>query len=185
MRVVMMGPPGSGKGTQAVEVCAQLGIPHVSTGELFRGHLAEVSPLGIAAGMFMESGSYVPDRITNAMVRDRLTQPDAADGFLLDGYPRTLEQVGVLDQTLAELGLALDRAVELTVDHEEVVARLLARAAAQGRVDDTEEVIRHRMVVYTEQTEPLASLYQQRGLLVRVDGMGTIEEVRDRLLAAL
>ncbi len=183
--MVLMGPPGSGKGTQAVEVCAQLGIPHISTGELFRGHLSQVSPLGIAAGMFMESGSYVPDRITNAMVRDRLAQPDAAQGFLLDGYPRTLEQVGVLDEALAGMDLALDRAVELTVDHEEVVARLLARAAAQGRADDTEEVIRHRMAVYAEQTEPLTRVYAERGLLVQVDGMGSIAEVRDRVLAAL
>ena len=181
----MMGPPGSGKGTQGEVVSRRLGVPHVSTGELFRAHLDKGSPLGITAGMFMDSGSYVPDRITNAMVRERLDQPDAQAGFLLDGYPRTLEQVEVLDSVLADLGLALDRVVELTIDREEIVARLLKRAAEQGRADDTEEVIRHRMAVYEEQTEPLTRVYGERGLLVHVDGEGSIEVVRDRVLAAL
>ena len=185
MRVVLMGPPGSGKGTQAAVVSERLGVPHVSTGELFRGHLDEVTPLGIAAGMFMDSGSYVPDHITNAMVRDRLGQSDAASGFLLDGYPRTIEQVHELDSVLADLGIALDRVVELSIDNDEVVGRLLKRAQEQGRADDTEEVIRHRMEVYAEQTEPLARVYADKGLLVRVDGMGTVEQVRDRVLAAL
>jgi adenylate kinase len=152
---------------------------------LFRAHLAEVTPLGIAAGMFMDSGNYVPDRITNAMVRDRLSQPDAADGFLLDGYPRTLDQVGVLDGALADMGLHLDRVVELTVDTDEIVARLLKRAQEQGRADDTEDVIRRRMEVYTEQTEPLTRVYAEAGILVQVDGMGTVDEVRDRVLAVL
>ena len=185
MRIVLMGPPGGGKGTQATVVSERLGIPHISTGDLFRGHLADVTPLGIAAGMFMESGNYVPDRITNAMVRDRLEQPDCGNGFLLDGYPRTIDQVGVLDSALEQLGLALDRAVELTVDTDEVIARLLKRAQEQGRVDDTEDVIRRRMEVYAEQTEPLTRVYAGKGLLVRVNGMGTVEEVRDRVLAAL
>ena len=185
MRIVLMGPPGGGKGTQAKVLSERLGIPHVSTGDLFRAHLAEATPLGIAAGMFMDSGDYVPDRITNAMVRDRLSQPDAADGFLLDGYPRTPDQVGVLDSALADMGLHLDRVVELTVDTDEIVARLLGRAREQGRADDTEDVIRRRMEVYTEQTEPLTRVYAEAGILVQVDGMGTIDEVRDRVLAAL
>jgi adenylate kinase len=185
MRIVLMGPPGAGKGTQAVEVAGQLGIPHVSTGEIFRSHLSQGTPLGIAAGMYMQRGNYVPDRITNAMVRNRLAQPDAADGFLLDGYPRTLDQVAVLDEMLADVGLKLDHVVELTVDTEEVVARLLKRAQEQGRADDTEEVIRRRMEVYREQTEPLTRVYADQGLLVRVDGMGTIDEVRERVLSAL
>ena len=185
MRIVLMGPPGGGKGTQATVLSERLGIPHVSTGDLFRAHLAEVTPLGITAGMFMESGNYVPDRITNAMVRDRLGQPDAAEGFLLDGYPRTVDQVGVLDSVLADLGLTLDRVVELTVDTDEVVARLLKRAQEQGRADDTEDVIRRRMEVYADQTEPLTALYAEAGILVRVVGMGTVDEVRDRVLAAL
>jgi adenylate kinase len=185
MRIVLMGPPGAGKGTQAVVVAERLGIPHISTGEIFRGHLAQGTPLGIAAGMYMERGNYVPDRITNAMVRNRLAQPDAAEGFLLDGYPRTLDQVAVLDEMLADVGLKLDHVVELTVNTDEVVKRLLKRAQEQGRADDTEEVIRRRMEVYVEQTEPLTTVYAQQGLLVHVDGMGGIDEVRDRVLAAI
>jgi adenylate kinase len=185
MRIVLMGPPGAGKGTQAVVVAERLGIPHISTGEIFRSHLAQGTPLGIAAGMYMERGNYVPDRITNAMVRNRLAQPDAAEGFLLDGYPRTLDQVAVLDEMLADVGLKLDFVVELTVDTDEVVKRLLKRAQEQGRADDTEEVIRRRMEVYVEQTEPLTTVYAQQGLLVHVDGMGGIDEVRDRVLAAI
>jgi adenylate kinase len=185
MRIVLMGPPGAGKGTQAVVVAERLGIPHISTGEIFRSHLAQGTPLGIAAGMYMERGNYVPDRITNAMVRNRLAQPDAAGGFLLDGYPRTLDQVAVLDEMLADVGLKLDHVVELTADTEEVVKRLLKRAREQGRADDTEDVIRRRMEVYGEQTEPLTRVYQEQGILVRVDGMGGIDEVRDRVLAAI
>jgi adenylate kinase len=185
MRIVLMGPPGAGKGTQAVVVSERLGIPHISTGEIFRSHLSQGTPLGIAAGMYMERGSYVPDRITNAMVRNRLAQPDAADGFLLDGYPRTLDQVAVLDEMLADLGLKLDHVVELTADTDEVVGRLLKRAQEQGRADDTEEVIRRRMEIYAEQTEPLTRVYAGQGILLNVDGMGAIEEVRDRVLAAL
>jgi adenylate kinase len=185
MRIVLMGPPGAGKGTQAVVVAERLGVPHISTGEIFRAHMAQGTPLGIAAGMYMDRGNYVPDRITNAMVRNRLAQPDAATGFLLDGYPRTLDQVAVLDEMLADVGLAVDHAVELTVDTEEVIARLLRRAAEQGRADDTEEVIRRRMEVYAEQTAPLTQLYAAKGVLVQVDGMGTIDEVRDRVLSAI
>ncbi|MGB7979639.1 MAG: adenylate kinase [Candidatus Nanopelagicales bacterium] len=185
MRIVLMGPPGAGKGTQAVVVAERLGIPHISTGEIFRANMAQGTPLGIAAGMYMGRGNYVPDRITNAMVRSRLAQPDAAGGFLLDGYPRTLDQVSVLEEMLADLGLAIDFAVELTVDTDEVVGRLLRRAAEQGRPDDTEDVIRRRMEIYAEQTAPLTSVYADKGVLVRVDGMGTVDEVRDRVLAAI
>jgi len=185
MRIVLMGPPGAGKGTQAVVVAEQLGIPHISTGEIFRSHLSQGTPLGIAAGMYMERGNYVPDRITNAMVRNRLAQPDAAAGFLLDGYPRTLDQVAVLDEMLADTGLKIDHVVELTVDTDEVVVRLLKRAQEQGRADDTEDVIRRRMVLYSEQTEPLTRVYAEQGILLRVDGMGAIDEVRDRVLASI
>ena len=185
MRIVLMGPPGAGKGTQAVVVAEKLGIPHVSTGEIFRANMAQGTPLGIAAGMYMGRGNYVPDRITNAMVRSRLAQPDATEGFLLDGYPRTLDQVTVLEEMLADVGLVIDHAIELTVDTDEVVSRLLRRAVEQGRPDDTEEVIRRRMEIYAEQTAPLTSVYADKGVLVRVDGMGSIDEVRDRVLAAI
>ncbi len=185
MRIVLMGPPGAGKGTQAKVLAERLGIPHISTGDIFRANVSQGTPLGIVAAMYMERGEYVPDRITNAMVRNRLAQPDAAEGFLLDGYPRTLDQVDVLDEMQADVGASLDHVVELTVDTDEVVTRLLKRAEEQGRADDTEEVIRRRMEVYAEQTEPLTTVYAQRGLLVRVDGMGTIDAVRDRVLDAI
>ena len=185
MRVVLMGPPGAGKGTQAVVVSAALGIPHVSTGDIFRQNVNNATELGREAQRFMDKGEYVPDDLTNAMVRDRLTQPDAAAGFLLDGYPRTTAQVDELDSILASTGHSIDCAVELTVDMDEVVGRLLKRAAEQGRSDDTDEVVRTRLQVYADQTAPLTARYGDRGLLAQVDGSGTVEEVTARVLAAL
>lgn len=185
MRIVLMGPPGAGKGTQAMVLADKLGIPHISTGAIFRDQVSRGTELGVQAAGFINGGHYVPDAVTNAMVRERLAHPDAASGFLLDGYPRTLAQVGVLDEMLAEQGLVLDRVVELTCDVDEVVDRLLKRAVDQGRADDTEEVIRHRMEVYSEQTAPLTAGYAERGILVRVEGMGSVDEVRDRVLAAI
>jgi adenylate kinase len=185
MRIVLMGPPGAGKGTQAVKVAESLQVPHISTGEIFRANLAAGTPLGIEAQRYMESGEYVPDEVTNSMVAARLAESDAAAGFILDGYPRTLAQVAELDSILAGLNTALDKVVEITADTDEVVARLLNRAKEQGRADDTEEVIRRRMDVYAEQTEPLVRVYAERGLLVKVDGMGQMDEVTSRLLVAL
>lgn len=185
MRVVLMGPPGAGKGTQAAVVAERCGIPHISTGEIFRANVGEGTPLGLEAKRYMDAGEYVPDSVTNAMVRDRIAQPDAVGGFLLDGYPRTVDQVGELDSMLAERGEALDVVVEITADTDEVVSRLLERARVQGRADDTEEVIRRRMEVYAEQTAPLTALYGDRGLLVQVDGMGAIDDVTARLLEAI
>ena len=185
MRVVLMGPPGAGKGTQAVVVSERLGVPHVSTGDIFRANVAGGTPLGLEAKRYMDAGDYVPDSVTNAMVRDRLAQPDAAVGFLLDGYPRTVAQVDELAAMLAEHGVALDHVVELTVDRDELVARLVKRAAEQGRSDDSEDVIRRRQEVFAEQTAPLTALYEAQGLLVRVDGMGPVDEVTARVLAAL
>ncbi len=185
MRIVLMGPPGAGKGTQAAAISDSLGIPHISTGEIFRKNVGEGTALGLEAKQFMDRGEYVPDSVTNAMVADRLSQPDAESGFLLDGYPRTADQVVELNRILALTDLSLDRAVEITADTDEVVARLLHRAELEGRPDDTEEVIRRRMEVYAEQTAPLTELYAQQGILVQVDGMGTVEEVTERLLAAL
>ena len=180
-----MGPPGAGKGTQAVGIAATLGVPHISTGDIFRLNVSEGTALGIEAKRYMDAGEYVPDGVTNAMVRDRLDQDDCRAGFLLDGYPRTVEQVGELDAMLKVSGHTLDKAIELTVDIDEVVKRLLNRAAEQGRADDTEDVIRRRLEVYAEQTAPLTTLYAQHGVLVQVDGMGTIEEVQERILAAI
>lgn len=185
MRIVLMGPPGAGKGTQAAVIATELNIPHISTGEIFRANVGQGTELGIEAKKYMDKGEYVPDSITNAMVADRLAQPDTSNGFLLDGYPRTLEQVGELDTILANLGTPLDSVVEITANTEEVIARLLNRAKLEGRADDTEEVIRRRMEIYAEQTEPLTAVYREKGLLVQVDGMGSVEDVSARLLAAL
>jgi len=185
MRLVIMGPPGAGKGTQAVVVASSLGIPHISTGDIFRANVSEGTELGREAKRYMDAGDYVPDSVTNAMVRDRISHDDCRPGFLLDGYPRTLEQVNELDMMLQSDGLSIDRAIELTVVTDEVVERLLKRAQEQGRADDTAEVIRRRLEVYAEQTAPLIEVYEARGLLVQVDGMGEIDEVTARILAAI
>ena len=183
MRLLIMGPPGAGKGTQAAVISQRLGIPHVSTGDLFRANLAQGTPLGVEARKYMDAGEYVPDSVTNGMVRSRLAEADAADGFLLDGYPRTVAQVAELDGMLS--GKSLDRVIELTADTDEVVARLLNRAIEQGRADDTEDVIRRRLEVYAEQTAPLTALYKSRGLLVEVDGLGTVDDVTARIFDAI
>ena len=185
MRMIFMGPPGAGKGTQAAVVAEKYGIPAISTGDIFRANVGEGTPLGLEAKRYMDAGEYVPDSVTNNMVRDRLAQPDAEPGFLLDGYPRTLAQVEELDGMLAASGTALDAVVVLTVDSEELVQRLLKRAETSGRSDDTEEVIRHRQDVYTEQTAPLIDVYRERGLLLEVDGLGEVPEVSERIFAVL
>ncbi len=180
-----MGPPGAGKGTQAVVVAASLGIPHISTGDIFRANVGAGTPLGEEAQRYMDAGEYVPDSITNAMVRDRISHDDCQPGFLLDGYPRTLEQVNELDMMLESDGRRLDRVVELTVVTDEVVGRLLKRAQEQGRADDTADVIRRRLEVYFEQTAPLVAVYRERGILLEVDGMGEVAQVSERILTAL
>ena len=181
MRIVLMGPPGAGKGTQAVSLASQLGIPHISTGDIFRSNVSAETELGLLAKKYMDAGEYVPDTVTNEMVKHRLAQSDAAAGFLLDGYPRTVAQVAELDAILQKLGSKVDLVIELTVDIDEVVSRLVQRAAQQGRTDDSEDVIRRRLEVYAEQTAPLIEAYRARGLLKAVDGMGEIEQVRARL----
>ena len=185
MRIILMGPPGAGKGTQAKIIAGRFGIPAISTGDIFRANVTEGTPLGLEAKRYMDAGDYVPDAVTNAMVRDRIGQDDAARGFLLDGYPRTVAQVTELDRMLAASGEALDAVVVLTVDDEELVQRLLNRAHVEGRTDDTEEVVRHRQDVYNEQTQPLIAVYDERGLLVRVDGMGSVDQVSGRVFEAL
>ena len=184
-RMVLLGPPGAGKGTQAARIAERLGIPAISTGDIFRANVAGATELGTQAKAYMDKGEYVPDSITNAMVAERIAQADCANGFLLDGYPRTTAQVGELDSMLKDSGLALDVVVEITADAEAVVARLLKRAGEQGRADDTEPVIRHRLEVYAESTAPLADLYAERDLLVQVDGMGEIDVVTGRIIEAL
>jgi adenylate kinase len=178
-----MGPPGAGKGTQAGRIARRFAVPAISTGAIFRANVGQDTPLGVQAKRFMDAGEYVPDQITNQMVRNRLAEPDAAGGFVLDGYPRTLAQVKELDEMIE--GHRLDTVLVLTVDKDAVVARLLQRAQTEGRADDTEEVIRHRQEVYAEQTAPLVEVYSARGLVVTVDGRGDVDDVTERVFAAL
>ena len=185
MRLIIMGPPGAGKGTQAKFIAEHFKIPAISTGDIFRANVSEGTPLGVEAKRFMDAGDYVPDEVTNLMVRNRIDEPDAANGFLLDGYPRTLAQVEELDGMIKFTGHQLDAVVCLTVDQDEIVSRLLQRAQVEGRADDTEDVIRRRQEVYLEQTEPLINVYHQRGIVVEVDGMGEVTEVTDRVFEAL
>jgi adenylate kinase len=185
MRLIIMGPPGAGKGTQAKFIAEHFKIPAISTGDIFRANVSAGTPLGVEAKRFMDAGDYVPDEVTNLMVRNRIDEPDAANGFLLDGYPRTLAQVEELDGMIKFTGHQLDAVVCLTVDQDEIVSRLLQRAQVEGRADDTEDVIRRRQEVYLEQTEPLINVYQQRGIVVEVDGMGEVTEVTDRIFEAL
>ena len=185
MRLVFLGPPGAGKGTQAARLAAKLNVPAISTGDIFRQNVSEGTELGKLANSYMARGAFVPDEVTNDMVRARLAQPDCAEGFLLDGYPRTVKQVEELDGMLKWVGTSLDAVVELTADPEELVARLLKRADEQGRSDDNEETIRERQRLYLAQTAPLTEIYSRRGLLTRVDGMGDVDAVTARLYAAL
>jgi len=184
-RLVVMGPQGSGKGTQAARLAERIGVPAISTGDIFRANAKGDTELGRRAKAIMDAGDLVPDEITNAMVRDRLAAPDAVGGFILDGYPRTADQVSALDEVLAESGTELDAVVEFTAPREELLARLGKRAGLEGRDDDTEEAIRRRLEIYAEQTAPLTSAYAERGLLVTVDGIGDVDEVTECLLAAL
>ncbi len=184
-RLLLIGPPGAGKGTQATRLSEAFGIPAISTGDIFREHLRNETELGLQAKAYMAAGDNVPDSLTNDLVRDRLSQEDCRNGFLLDGYPRTTDQVRALDELLAAHYTAMDAVVELVADPDVVVERLKKRAIDQGRVDDDEAVVRHRLEVYREQTAPLIDLYDERGLLVKVDGIGEIDEVTRRILEAL
>ncbi|HEY6813142.1 MAG TPA: adenylate kinase [Propionibacteriaceae bacterium] len=185
MQLVIMGPPGAGKGTQAKLIAEHYGIPAISTGDMFRAMKTADTPLARQVREIMESGGYVSDDITNAIVADRLADEDSKAGFLLDGYPRTLQQVQTLDDYLAETQRPLNAVISLVADVEEVVARLLRRAVIDGRSDDNEETIRVRLQVYAEQTQPLLEVYRSRGLLVEVDGHGEVQEVSERIFAAL
>ena len=184
-RLLLVGPPGAGKGTQAAILAETFGIPAISTGDIFRNNVANETPLGLQVKAIMEAGEYVPDSLTNDIVADRLRESDARSGFLLDGYPRTPDQVDELDRILAADNAALDAVVLLVADADVVVARLLKRATEQGRLDDTEEIIRHRMNVYVEQTSPIIDGYDARNLVVRVDALGAVDEVTARIVDAL
>lgn len=184
-RMLIIGPPGSGKGTQAERISDRLGVVAISTGDIFRANVKGGTPLGIEAKKFMDVGDFVPDSVTNEMVRSRLSQDDVENGFLLDGYPRTAAQVGYLDEVLGRRGQQLDVVLQLTADDDELVHRLLGRARETGRSDDNEAVIRHRLDLYHEQTENVVVKYAQRGILTRVDGIGGIDEVTDRVMAAV
>jgi adenylate kinase len=185
MRLIIMGPPGAGKGTQAKFVADHFKIPAISTGDIFRANVTKGTELGVKAKQYMDSGDYVPDEVTNLMVRDRIDEPDAESGFLLDGYPRTLAQVEELDGMIKFTGHELDAVLVLTVDQDEIVQRLLQRAEVEGRADDTEDVIRKRQELYVEQTEPLIEVYRGRGILIELDGMGEVDEVTQRIFDAL
>ncbi|MEV6907929.1 adenylate kinase [Amycolatopsis sp. NPDC051071] len=178
-RLVLVGPPGAGKGTQAVALSEKLRIPHISTGDLFRAHVGEQTPLGQEAKRYLDSGELVPDSVTNEMVRERLAEPDAKAGFLLDGFPRNTKQADVLGEILGEVDTKLNAVIQLQVSEDVVVERLLSR----GRSDDTEDVIRRRQQIYVSETAPLLEYYAD--ILVTVDGVGTVEEISARVLEAL
>lgn len=184
-RLLLIGPPGAGKGTQAVRLAERYGVPAISTGDIFRSNVKNETELGTLATAYMNAGDNVPDSLTNALIRDRLAEPDAENGFLLDGYPRTEDQVRELDEFLAGHGTALDVVVELVADPDVVVERLRKRASEQGRSDDDESVVRHRLEVYISQTAPLVDVYDGRGVLVKIDALGPIDSVTTRITAAL
>ena len=181
MRLVLVGPPGAGKGTQAEFIYAHFAIPHISTGDIFRANLSAGTPLGLEAKGYMDKGDLVPDSLTTAMVKDRLQQGDVANGFLLDGFPRTTGQAEALDGILREINTPLEVVLEMQADEDEIVGRLLAR----GRSDDSEEVIRHRLKVYAEQTAPIISYYKNSGILRTINGLGSVAEVTERAISAL
>jgi adenylate kinase len=183
-RLVIMGPPGAGKGTQAESLAERLGAAHISTGDIFRANVKDQTELGQTAQRYMDAGEYVPDEVTNAMVKERISHDDA-ESFILDGYPRTVDQVDTLDEMLEDLGRPLDVVLALVVDPEELIARLIKRSETSGRADDTEEVIRHRQEIYSAETAPLVKVYGERGLLREVDGMGDVDEIAKRIDSAL
>jgi adenylate kinase len=185
MRIVLLGPPGAGKGTQAAQVACRFGCPHIATGDIFRANVAEGTELGRAAQEYMDRGDLVPDEVVIAMVMERLAESDCDGGFVLDGFPRTVNQAEALDRRLVDLGSPLETALSFDVTEEELLRRLAGRAAAQHRADDAEQTIRHRLEVFGIKTRPLIDYYAHRGLLIKVDAIGPIEVVTKRILAAI
>ncbi|WP_434970764.1 adenylate kinase [Microbacterium sp. bgisy207] len=184
-RLLIVGPQGSGKGTQGVRIGEALSIPVISTGDVFRANVKDGTPLGQQVKAIIEAGDLVPDSLTSEIVRDRLAQDDAGNGFLLDGYPRNLGQVGDLDAFLEGRGESLDAVIELSVPRDESIARLTQRAIDQGRTDDTEEVIANRLAIYERETAPILDVYRERGIVDTIDGVGSLDEIADRIAAAL
>ena len=185
MRLVLLGAPGSGKGTQAARLKEALAVPHISTGDLLRAAVAAGTPLGLEAKAVMERGELVSDDIVLGMLEERLRQSDTGEGFILDGYPRNLAQAGALDALLERLGQPVDIAVQLDVDTELLIQRIAGRAQAEGRADDSPEAVRNRLRVYSDQTAPVIDYYRQRDKLACVFGVGSMEEVLQRVLAAI
>lgn len=185
MRLIILGPPGAGKGTQAERITESRRVPHISTGDIFRDNIRRETPLGKQVKGILDAGGYVTDEITNQIVADRLAEDDAQHGFLLDGYPRTIPQVEALDKLLSGWGQQLDAVLELQVDEQELVTRLVKRAETSGRTDDTEDVIRERQRIYREETAPLVRIYSERNIVVPIDGVGELDEVTARITAAL
>jgi adenylate kinase len=188
MRLVLLGPPGAGKGTQAALLADHFSIPHVATGDIFRTNIREGSDLGREAKQYIDAGDLVPDQVVIGMVMDRITADDCAGGFILDGFPRTVAQAEALDQRLDRPSVPqepLDGALNFEITEEELFRRLMGRAEQQHRSDDTEDIVRHRLGVYQSKTKPLVDYYEQQELLIRVDGMGAIDEVNRRILDSL
>ncbi|WP_411833958.1 adenylate kinase [Pseudoxanthomonas mexicana] len=185
MRLVLLGPPGSGKGTQAARLKDYLGVPHISTGDLLRAEVAAGTPLGLQAREVMARGDLVSDEILLGMLKDRFSRDDTRPGFILDGYPRNLAQAAALGELLASLGQKFDAAVQLAVDNEKIIERLAGRAKAEGRADDSPESVRHRLNVYDQQTAPVIAFYREQGQLSVVDGVGSLDEVFGRILEAI
>ncbi|GAA4358746.1 adenylate kinase [Microbacterium rhizosphaerae] len=184
-RLLIVGPQGSGKGTQGARIAEIFGIPTVSTGDVFRANIAQGTELGRRVQAIIEAGNLVPDALTGEVVRDRLAQPDAAAGFLLDGYPRNLSQVADLDAFLDDRDEQLTAVIELSVPREESISRLELRAAEQGRTDDTAEVIANRLAIYERETAPILDVYRERGIVEEIDGVGTLDEITDRIVDSL
>ena len=184
-RLLIVGPPGAGKGTQSARLTERFSIPAIATGDIFRANIKNGTPLGQQVKAIVDAGDYVPDSLTNALITHRLEESDALDGFLLDGYPRTLDQIAFLDELLAKRHQELDAVIQLVADKEEVVARLRLRALEQGRTDDTEEAIRHRQDVYARETAPLIPVFRDRGILIEVDGLGEIDDITSRIFESL
>ena len=185
MRLVLVGPPGSGKGTQAQFLSEHYSIPHISTGDIFRANLKAGTPLGVEAQKFMDSGELVPDSVTNEMVKDRLTHADTVNGFLLDGFPRNVAQAQVLSAVLADKKMPLDAVLELQIEDSEIISRLNNRRSIEARADDAEEVIVHRLKVYHEQTAPIIDYYRTEGSLITISATGAVDEITKRAIAAL